>query len=281
MVSQRKQIANRLNAAKSTGPRSAEGKRASALNRLKHGFYSADVVLPGEHRADYDALLDAFVAEHKPQTATQMLCVQRIASCTWKLRRLEASHARAHERQQAVIERAAWQRVREAEQVLAKQGWGIDLQHQPADRVREHMHSAAQRATTPAPPDATLAMSVRAPAGGEFERLGRYEQRLQNMIHRALAELRKLREEHTAIQEQPESPFTRDPDEQDDDTERNDSANVRNEPTAGRSDWPAPPAMEPEPTPRQAYVAEFLRNEATGEQKGDSEERSETRPASG
>jgi hypothetical protein len=281
MVSQRKQIANRLNAAKSTGPRTDAGKRVSAQNRLRHGFYSADVVLPGEDRADYDVLLDALVAEHKPQTATQMLCVQRIASCTWKLRRLEASHARAHERQQAVIERAAWLRVREAEQVLAKQGWGIDLQHQPEDRVRQHMHSAAHRATTPAPPDATLAMSVRAPAGGEFERLGRYEQRLQNMIHRALAELRKLREERAAIQELPDSPFARDPAEQDDDTERNQEANVRNEPTADRPDWPPPPAMDPDPTPRQAYMEEFLRNEATGDEVEPVVGQSEARKADG
>ena len=40
--------ANRLNAAKSTGPKSVEGKEAARRNSLKHGLTGAGVVLPGE-----------------------------------------------------------------------------------------------------------------------------------------------------------------------------------------------------------------------------------------
>jgi len=40
-------VANRINAAKSTGPRSAEGKERSRRNALKHGL-AASVVVPGE-----------------------------------------------------------------------------------------------------------------------------------------------------------------------------------------------------------------------------------------
>jgi hypothetical protein len=39
-ISEKKLIANRLNAQKSTGPKTALGKFRSSRNALKHGFYS-------------------------------------------------------------------------------------------------------------------------------------------------------------------------------------------------------------------------------------------------
>jgi hypothetical protein len=40
--------ANRANAQKSTGPRTAEGKAASRLNALKHGLDAESLIIPGE-----------------------------------------------------------------------------------------------------------------------------------------------------------------------------------------------------------------------------------------
>jgi hypothetical protein len=48
--------ANRANAQRSTGPRSAEGKSASRFNALKHGIDAASVIIPGEDPAVYDSL---------------------------------------------------------------------------------------------------------------------------------------------------------------------------------------------------------------------------------
>ena len=61
--------ANRANAQKSTGPRSAEGKSASRFNALKHGIDAASIVIPGEDPAEYEALVAATTTESiRPQS---------------------------------------------------------------------------------------------------------------------------------------------------------------------------------------------------------------------
>jgi hypothetical protein len=48
MTSSRQVQANRRNALKTTGPKTAEGKAAVCLNAMKHGLLSREVLLPGE-----------------------------------------------------------------------------------------------------------------------------------------------------------------------------------------------------------------------------------------
>src|ERR1017187_1093431 len=54
--------ANRENARRSTGPRTAEGKLASRMNAVKHGILSSAVVVRGlrirEHEEEFKALRD-------------------------------------------------------------------------------------------------------------------------------------------------------------------------------------------------------------------------------
>jgi hypothetical protein len=260
MVSQRKQIANQSNASKSPGPRTDEGKQRSAQNRLRHGFFSRDVVLPGEDGALYVALLDELVAEHRPQTASQMLCVQRIASCTWKLRRVEASLAEAHEHRATTVCHDAAALAQDTHDALRHDGAHVKrfdpLWHASPDRLRR-MHDRAAAHADSAPPAATLAASMRFEGGGQFERLARYEQRLQNMIHRALTELRKLRAEHDAVAALPESPYARQSSDEDESIEPDQI--VRNEPT---DPGEAPPRRRAD-TPNGAPSDPIVRNEPT------------------
>ena len=62
--------ANRANAQRSTGPRSAEGKSVSRFNALKHGVDAASIILPGEDPAAYQAIVDAYDDTYPPDTSS-------------------------------------------------------------------------------------------------------------------------------------------------------------------------------------------------------------------
>jgi hypothetical protein len=78
---------NRANAQHSTGPRTREGKLASSRNSLKHGLASAQLIIPGEDTAAFDALLSALLDEHQPANPTEEILVLEIAQSYWLTQR--------------------------------------------------------------------------------------------------------------------------------------------------------------------------------------------------
>src|SRR5882672_8190720 len=93
MSSQRQIEANRLNAQKSTGPSTPEGRAAVRLNSLKYGLYAETLILPGEDPAAFEALLDRLDAEHQPATPTEEAFVSQIAMATWRRARIQRMEA--------------------------------------------------------------------------------------------------------------------------------------------------------------------------------------------
>jgi hypothetical protein len=87
MTSFKQVTANRLNARKSTGPRTVLGKQHSRCNALRHGLTAETVIAALECAADYRALEARLLAEHNPSTATERELVLRLASVLWRLRR--------------------------------------------------------------------------------------------------------------------------------------------------------------------------------------------------
>jgi hypothetical protein len=72
--------ANRANAARSTGPRSPEGKTRSAQNARKHGFAAAAyTVIRFEDVAEVTALKDDLVAFYQPVNSQEHFAVERMA----------------------------------------------------------------------------------------------------------------------------------------------------------------------------------------------------------
>src|SRR5436305_5465507 len=83
-----KQIeANRLNARKSTGPRTEDGKQQSRRNAWRHGLTAKTVITALENAADYQAFEASIGSDYQPRSATERELVSRLASVLWRLRR--------------------------------------------------------------------------------------------------------------------------------------------------------------------------------------------------
>ena len=89
MISQRKLEANRRNAAKSTGPRTAQGKAKVSLNAVTHGMTAATVVLPHEDEQAYQHRLEAWTSELKPPGKLGQYLVERVVKISWQLDRAD------------------------------------------------------------------------------------------------------------------------------------------------------------------------------------------------
>ena len=80
--------ANRQNAQKSTGPKSAEGKAISAKNAVKHGVFAVETLIKGENREDFDLFRQKLLEEFAPEGAVETMLAERIVSLGWRLKRI-------------------------------------------------------------------------------------------------------------------------------------------------------------------------------------------------
>jgi hypothetical protein len=84
---------NRRNAAKSTGPRSTDGKRRSSQNALKHGLRAESPLPPCEDLPAFSVFRSHLEQELAPATFTQRELFDQIISVMWRLRRLPEAQA--------------------------------------------------------------------------------------------------------------------------------------------------------------------------------------------
>jgi hypothetical protein len=110
-VSSLRQIeANRRNALKSTGPKTAAGKRRSRRNSVRHGLTAEVVVEVLEDARDYKAFERAVTVEFDAQTAVERELVLRLASLLWRLRRSTAIESGLLQIQNGIIQEAEQER---------------------------------------------------------------------------------------------------------------------------------------------------------------------------
>ena len=83
MSSRAQRAANRANARLSTGPKTEEGKSRSAENALRHGLAAGRLIIPGECKAEYEALEADLLKTHQPANITETLLVQEMAQSHW------------------------------------------------------------------------------------------------------------------------------------------------------------------------------------------------------
>ena len=81
--------ANRRNAKKSTGPRTAEGKEAVSQNAITHGLFAKKAVVRDENQQEYDAHREAFMAELLPVGPMESFLAERVVNLSWRIIRAE------------------------------------------------------------------------------------------------------------------------------------------------------------------------------------------------
>jgi hypothetical protein len=197
MTSTRQLEANRANARRSTGPKTASGKARVAHNAITHGLLARDTLLPDEDPLELQALADTLRAEHNPQGAQEHLLVDMMIRAAWRLGRLGRVEAGMYARKHAGILaeraiRAARSYERGAVNVFA------EPDGQPtgsgAEKYQAALAQAAQMTTLRESPAATLGLIfIRGWSRADpLSKLQRYETSVERTYFRALHELQRL-----------------------------------------------------------------------------------------
>src|SRR5438034_4104949 len=118
IVSSRKIEANRRNARKSTGPKTATGKKRVSRNALRHGFYSKWLLVQhrdgNESQAEYDELNAAIQEHYQPVGWLEERWLETIAVWSWRLRRV-IRYERSEEHTSELQSHSDLQQSREAD----------------------------------------------------------------------------------------------------------------------------------------------------------------------
>jgi len=97
MPTEKQIAANRRNAAKSTGPRTAQGKAVSSMNALKSGVHAQSEIIAGENPADLQDLSAEYIQRFHPTTPEERRYVDTLIRGDWRLRRLARAEAQLWE----------------------------------------------------------------------------------------------------------------------------------------------------------------------------------------
>src|SRR5262249_52489528 len=91
-------LANKANAQKSTGPRTEAGKAKSRMNGLKHGLCCVEVV-PEADREEYEARCARWVVEQGPEADADVLNLRRAVKAAMQLDRCGRREAKLVDQQ--------------------------------------------------------------------------------------------------------------------------------------------------------------------------------------
>ena len=142
-MSTEKQIeANRLNAQKSTGPKTPEGKAKVSMNSLRHGLRARATVLQNENPEEFQQLCDGLEAEWQPQSPTESALLEKMAIAQWKL-------ARAERRETGVRDRYREENQEIALELLAKFQERFERSFYRALRELQKLQKSRRQAASP------------------------------------------------------------------------------------------------------------------------------------
>ena len=98
MATQAQITANQLNALKSKGPVTPEGKQAVRFNALKTGIHATQVIVTGESPEEFEAFAQALRDTWTPADLVESAFVDRLIHNSWRLDRLRLAEAQIWDR---------------------------------------------------------------------------------------------------------------------------------------------------------------------------------------
>jgi hypothetical protein len=175
MATQAKILANRLNAKKSTGPNTPQGKAVVSQNALKHGLSARHDVITTESQADFDLHRDALLAELAPIGPMESILADRIVSLSWRLKRADLIQNQTID---AMHEKITSDPLANLAKSFGLKGLGF-----PQDE------------TSDSRPDLTLGRIAIKDFSNErvLDRLLMYERRIEHSLYKTTLELQRLR----------------------------------------------------------------------------------------
>ena len=166
---------NQQNAKASTGPRTPAGKTRSAQNAIRHGAYSAAVLVLGESQADFSRLKSELQATLRPEGPLEDRLLNRIALLWWRLER--AQRVEQESLEQSLAE-ACYEASGLAAELTRNNFGGLD-------------HPAPEQ-------NAPTQTAFHWKDGQKLERLVRYETQIERAFFRLLLELERCQEKRKA-----------------------------------------------------------------------------------
>ena len=88
MATEKQIEANRLNAHKSTGPKTPKGREIVSRNATTHGLTATRLVVLPEEKEEFDRFAAALSYEWDPQCPLERFHLARMIHCAWRLKRV-------------------------------------------------------------------------------------------------------------------------------------------------------------------------------------------------
>ncbi len=167
------------------------------MNSVKHGLSAEEVVLPSENPEQYDHLQEDLISEFKPLGALEHHLVDRIAGCTWRLRRLYRVEAGVYGLASIRLELSHnLEEMRKYEEMLPIIRHYSYKQLRINDKQKHGKASAQVERTTKVLRGMSNSLGAAfifdAENGGAFSKLSRYEAAIERSLYRALHELQRV-----------------------------------------------------------------------------------------
>ena len=173
--------ANRLNAQKSTGPRTAAGKERASRNALKHGLLAREAVIQGEDPEEFELYRERMLEALVPAGPVEAMLAERVVGLSWRLRRAER------------LQNAAFTALDGGEPTPL-----LDARHEEWKQLKGSEWDRGIAGVVDENPGLGQVVVADFAEARVLDRLLMYERRIESSLYRTMAQLRKEQQARAA-----------------------------------------------------------------------------------